>query len=539
MRRTISRRALPVLVVLAALAGGYALRHTLARKALVAVAAQAGGERYAVALGTVDLDPFRGRIRIADLRITPRAAAHADGSPTFTVQARTIDLSKVDLFALLWDRHLMVGHMIIDAPEVTHVYETRRGDRTSRARDTDTVQLPMGVEFLHVDTLRITHARGSTHDRSGVNPHASVADLDILLTGLLMAQRTGDRPWVRLVSGDLSLRGADARVDPFYTAHIDSLHVRVPENTARVLGFRFTPDVRPDHYRTAKEAPMELYTVHADSILLDGFDLTARLESGALLAEVFTIAGLRVDIHRDKSVPYTEERSRAPLPAERVRRWRVPVAMEQVHIRGGRITYHERLARGEPFGSVTLAQVDAAMSGLTNMRPDSSTELHLTGHLRLWDKAPAQVDIHQSHSAQGARIEGRVHLKNLQARELNHITDELVRIQATEGSIHSVDLHMQGDDRSAQGTVHMHYEGLKLKVEPARPHAGLLSLLANAVIHSSNVPGDRRYRVGRSFVHRRQETSVFNYLWLSLREGMLDVLLPDPVLERLHTHQAR
>ncbi len=528
-----------MLVVLASLAGGYALRHTLARKALLAVAAQAGGERYAVALGTVDLDPFRGRIRIADLRIAPRAAAHADGSPTLTVQARTIELSKVDLFALLWDKHLMVGHMHIDAPEVTHVYETRAGDRTAQARDADTLQLPMGVEFLHVDTLRIDHARGSTHDRSGVNPHASVADLDILLTGLLMVQRAGDRPWVRLVSGDLSLRGADARVDPFYTAHIDSLHVRVPENTARVLGFRFTPDVGPDHYRSAKEAPMELYTVHADSILMDRFDLTARLESGALLAEVFTIAGLQVDIHRDKSVPYTDERPRAPLPAERVRRWRVPVALEQVHIRHGRITYHERLARGEPFGSVTLTQVDAAMSGLTNMRPDSSTELHLTGHLRLWDKAPAHVDIHQSHSRRGARIEGRVHLKNLQARELNHITDELVRIRATEGSIHSVDLHMQGDDRSAQGTVHMHYEGLKLKVEPARPHAGLLSLLANAVIHSSNVPGDRRYRVGRSFVDRKQETSVFNYLWLSLREGMLDVLLPDPVLERLHTHQAR
>lgn len=528
-----------MLVVLAALAGGYALRHTLARKALLVVAAQAGGDRYDVTFGTVDLDPFRGRIRIADLCITPRAAAQANGSPTITAQARTIDLSRVDLFALLWDRHLMVGHMVIDAPEVTHVYETRRGDRTSRARDTDTVQLPLGVEFLHVDTLRITHARGSTRDRSGVNPHASVADLDILLTGLLMAQGATGRPRVHLLSGALALRGADARVDPFYTAHIDSILVRVPENSAWVRGFRSTPDVSPDHYRTANEAPMELYTVQVDSILLDGFDLTARLESGALLAKVFTVAGLRVDIHRDKSVPFTEKRPRAPLPAERVRRWRVPVALEDVRIRDGRITYHERLARGEPFGSVTLAEVDASVNGLTNMRPDSSTELHLTGQLRLWDKAPAQVDIRQTHSPQGARIEGRVHLKNLQARELNHITDELVRIQATEGSIHSVDLHMRGDDRSAQGTVHMHYEGLKLKVEPARPHAGLLSLLANAVIHSSNVPGDRRYRVGRSFVDRRQETSVFNYLWISLREGMLDVLLPTAVLERLRTHQAR
>ncbi len=526
-----------VLVVLSALVGGYALRHTLARQALTAVASQAGGARYHVDLGTVDLDPFRGRIRIGDLRITPRPTAVADGSPTITVQARTIELSKVDLFALLWDRHLMVGRMLIDAPEVTHEYGTRAGERMAQTREADTLKLPMGVEFLHVDTLRIRHARGSTRDRNGVHPHASVAGLDILLTGILMAQGAGDRPLIRLVSGDLVLREADARMEPFHTAHIDSLHIRVPENTARVHGFHFTPLVGPDHYRTANDAPMELYEAHADSILLDGCDLTAWLEGGVLLAQGFTVARLQVDIHRDKSVPYTEERPRAPLPAERIGGWRVPVALARVNITGGRITYHERLAPGEPYGSVTLAGLDAKVTGLTNMRPDSSTELHLAGRFRLWDKAPARVDLWQSHSPQGSRIEARVHLSGLQARELNHITDELVKVRATEGRIHAVDLHMLGDDRSAHSTVHMHYEDLKLKLEPARPHAGLLSLLANAVIRSSNVPGDRRYRVGRTLVHRNQETSVFNYLWLSLREGMLDILLPGPVLDQLHTHK--
>lgn len=530
---------LPLALAFVVLVAGIALRHMLAHKALSAVAEKAGGARYTVALGRVEISPFQRSIRIDGLRITPLPAAHTNGSATVTVHARTLDLSGVDLFALLWHDHLKVGLVRIDAPEVIHTHETRAKASHLPKRPPDPPKLPLGVEFLHVDTLRITHARGSTRDRSGVHPEASVHDLDILLMGILMAEGTEPGPLVRLDAGELLLRGADARMEPFYTAHIDSLRVRIPAGTARIHGLRIAPEVDPDSYAALKHAPMELYEVHADSLLLDGFDLSARLDDGSLTAKVFSICGLEVDIHRDRSVPYTEARPRSPLPAERVREWRVPVDLERVRIHDGRVTYHERSARGDGFGSVTLTRIDAELTGLGNMRPDSITDLHLVGQVRLWDRAPARLDLQQSHAPGGSGIEARVRMGELPAQELNHITDDLLEVRALAGKIHRIDLHMQGDDRTAHGTVHMHYEDLKLKLGPTRPHAALLNLLANAVVHGTNRPGDRNYRTGRVRVHRKQETSVFNYLWRTLREGMLDVLLPDLVLDRLQKHKAQ
>ena len=117
------------------------------------------------------------------------------------------------------------------------------------------------------------------------------------------------------------------------------------------------------------------------------------------------------------------------------------------------------------------------------------------------------------------------------------MTDDLVHVSATAGRIHSVELNMSGDDVHASGSVDVRYEGLQLQISPSIKHAGVLSFVANTVVRTSNMPGDKGYKVGRFNVARRQEASVFNYLWLCLREGMMEVMLPRKVLDQLHKMQ--
>ena len=52
------------------------------------------------------------------------------------------------------------------------------------------------------------------------------------------------------------------------------------------------------------------------------------------------------------------------------------------------------------------------------------------------------------------------------------------------------------------------------------------------------MPGEKNYRVGRFKVARQQESGVFNYLWIALREGMMDVMLPPMVTQKIRKMQA-
>lgn len=512
--------------------------HRWARQALEIVAERAAHQRYEVAFSDVDITLFPQGIRIDGLRIKPGAAALADGSSTVAVSASRVELDDVDLLALIRSKELKVGTVRIVAPEVDHAHGTRAMHRPEAKDTTDAAQLPEKLAFLRVDTLLIINAKGSTRDLSGVHPNASVAGLDIRLTGIRMAPGQEGRPSVHLSSGELAIRDAEARMAPFYTAHIDSARARYPQNTMRIHGFKLTADVGPDRYHQVKDAPRELYGVRVDSIRVDGSDLGARLEHGMVTAHECIVSGLRLDIHHDRSVP-DRHRPRSPLPAERIHHARVPIDIGKVQVRDGRVTYHERLKQGDAYGSVSFTGINVVMAGLGNMRADSVTDLLVTGRLRLWDAAPTEVEVRQSHATAGARISARVHLRDLPAPRMDRLTGELIKVSATEGRIHSVDMHMEGNDVSAKGTVHMNYEGLKLKLEPTMRHAKILSAVANVVVHNNNIPGHRNYRTGEARVMRKQEASVFNYLWTVLREGMLDILLPDMVLNRIHRQRER
>jgi hypothetical protein len=100
-------------------------------------------------------------------------------------------------------------------------------------------------------------------------------------------------------------------------------------------------------------------------------------------------------------------------------------------------------------------------------------------------------------------------------------------------------MRMTGDDRQGSGTVDIHYEDLHVEIAHELDRTRLLTLAANTVVKKRNMPDDRRYRVGRFSVERSRNKGVFNFIWLGVREGMLDVMLPPAVMERIQKKRDR
>ena len=53
------------------------------------------------------------------------------------------------------------------------------------------------------------------------------------------------------------------------------------------------------------------------------------------------------------------------------------------------------------------------------------------------------------------------------------------------------------------------------------------------VVRTRNMPGNKSYRQGRFTVVRRQDRSVFNYLWQGVKAGAMDVVLPKSVTNEM------
>ena len=517
-------------ILLVLLVSAYLAVDRIVGTALHEVAGQVKG--YRIDFGSVDVAPLRRILRIHDLEV------HADSSlqdslnaDHFDFEADLVRLDDVDLWALISDGVLHVRRLQVDGPVMKHFFRSLK--RSDADRDTTDVEAPAGMGLLRLDTLLIRNATLQTRQDSG-GTRARVEDMDLFMGGLTV--HVDEELALGIRSTRLHLAGIEAELEPFYTLTIDSLRMERPALRTLVQGLHLTPQVGPNEYGKLVDRQIERYQVDIDSLQLDGFGLVRYVRDGVLRADSVRMAGLVASIHRDKTIPLGDQ-PRKPLPSEALLALEKHLHIGLLRIDRGELHYHEKPPKGGSYGEVAFTDIAATATGIGNVPRDSLPDLVLTGDCRINGQGRAHLDLRLPMGPAQSPLVSEITLYELPATALNHLTNELVHIDAVEGTIHGVAMQLSGDDHAASGVVDIHYEDLKVALSQEVKHAGLLSAAANLVVRAHNMPDRPGYRNGPFRVVRDQHKSVFNYLWIGLRQGLLEVILPELAQKELKKKQ--
>jgi hypothetical protein len=536
--RTMSRRLL-LAIPLALL-----LLLTVVLDRLVVGAARVLAERmdiegHRVAFDHIRVSPWRGELTMEGLHIAPtEALVAADSTALFHIRAGSIKLRGVDIWRLLRCKVLHATALRMHEPVVEHSFNTK-AVRLVLADTTVAEAIPStGLSLLRIDTLAVIGARASSTDRATARPAMDMERLDMFMRNAAIVPQAKGPMAFRREETHLRIAGLRSAVEPFYTLSIDSIQLRSTDTKAMVYGAAFVPTVDASTYHRAVDEQVELYRMRADSVVLIGFDLVAQVNAGMLRTRALHLHGLAADIHRDKSIPEGPFRH-LPLPSEALQGVPIPLAIDSVVAHRSTVRYHERLERGAPYGSVSFTAIEGLLTGLNNLRPGDGHVLHLKGNARFADRGRLTLDMRLPMTANAHSLQVEATVKGLPFDMLNRMTDKLVHVRANSGTIHQVVMRMTGDDRRGSGSVDIHYEDLHVEIAHELDRTRLLTLAANTVVKKRNMPDDRRYRVGRFSVERSRNKGVFNFIWLGLREGMMDVMLPPAVMERVQKKRDR
>ena len=500
----------------------------LLENSLRKVAAQMESTGQQITFEDVDVNVFNGHLRLEGLKIQPiEVPNEADSAAHFVLQANVVDLEGVELWRLITKQELLAHAFVLHAPSVEHSFATHKVEAKSDEKvpvpDVPAPKLPS----IRIESLVISDAVLSSVDRAGVRPSVKVAGMDLLITDLALVVDAENRPMLERGDSRLDLRGVTADLPPLYRFGIDSLQARYPEVTTRVYGMHLDATVGPKEYHKKVSNSTDLVGVRADSLVLFGFNLVEQFQLGSYRANKVLLYGGLFSIHHDKSIPKGPFK-RKPLPSEAIRALPVALVVDTLRATGCEVRYSERMTVADDYGTIAFTHIDALLTGLSNAPANSPADLHVYGTARIEGKARAMLDIRMPMSGD-TTLQMHARVEELSASLLNRMTDDLVNVNATSGKIHLLDMHMQGDDEKATGTLDMHYDDLTMALNSSVERAGLLSKVANMVIRSSNIPGEKGYRTTRFAITRKQNGSVFNYLWLALKTGCMDLVLPTSV----------
>lgn len=229
------------------------------------------------------------------------------------------------------------------------------------------------------------------------------------------------------------------------------------------------------------------------------------------------------------------------LPAEAIREIKIPLLIETIEIKNGTATYEEIAEKGKLPGRIYFTKINLKARNFTNVKEvlQHHPAFTISGSTDFLNKSTIVLQLDFPILDRQQKFYAKGTITNVKATDLNNILGNMVYAEFKEGDIHKVSFQMTADEEHASGTMDAHYNNLKIAlldtahVNKRKEHfeKRLLGLLANAVVKRNNEPGTRRYIQGEIDFLRPKNKSVLNYIWNSIKTGLITVAV-DPRLSK-------
>lgn len=491
----------------------------------------------------------------AEARLLPRSLGLEDVSvqrpPGEEVGARglTVHLERggvegVALLPLVLDGRLDADVIRLQRPTVVVSAATTAGEGGDRSGPSDSARGGAGtlrnVPPLSVGRLEVEDARLAL--RAPPSGRAGGREEEHLLDGLtlwLADVSAGGRPEEE--SAGLRLGGGGEVEIERYRGVVDGgmhgLEVRgvaasLEEGTLQVHSLRLRPLPDEEGFVRRLEHRKDRVQLAAGSIRGTGVDVARLMRRAGLLARRIDVGSFVIAVHSDKRLPRRPGTTPPVMPPALLRDADVPVVVDTLTMGKGRVEYSERTSDASRPGRVSFEGIDATFLDVANDTTRDgargSAVVRTTAHL--YGTGRLQADFRFRVLSSGLDFSFAGELGEMDLRSLNDMFVPLDGIRLTSGRLERLAFDARVRDGRAAGSVRGRYR--ELDVEKVDPESGrqslpdvVASLVLDADVRSDNpASGDEEPREGTIENRRSPDEPFFQFLWESLRSGLLSLV---------------
>jgi hypothetical protein len=507
----------------------------LGRWAVDELAGQSDGT-YRLALGDLSFLPLAGSISFDSARVvtdTARNRRRAVPLPVLRGQARECHVSGLDLVRLLLGRALRARALecrrLVAAIALTG--RVRDDSATADTATADTARSlhqlvrPLGLSSFRIGRISFPSA-SLTLERPGPAGGASLA----LTQARFDAEDVVFDPEV--ASADRArLRAAGVMLRPDTTIGISvaRLEADFTDSTLRLSGAEHEPAVPESEWVRRVRVRRDRIRFALDSLQGRGVTWRAFLATGDMGIRALELRGATLDVLTDRRIPKGRPRAH-PTPQQVAARTRSAVRLDTVLVSGGRIVYREHEPeRGRP-GVVSFEGLRATVLDLD--LPSQGQPLRIEASARLMGEGVLSARATVPLDAPDFRYRLSGSLGAMPAEAFNRFLAVNEAFAFDDGRVEEITFSQTVRGGRARTTVIPRYRDLS--VEPSGDGGGVIGsvkraveeTIADALVVRSRNPDDddEEPRVARTVRHYDPTSTWIQFLWFSLREGLLEVV---------------
>jgi hypothetical protein len=488
---------------------------------------------YQLALGDLSFSPLAGAITVDSAAITTDSARNrrrAVPLPGLRARMQECHVSGLDLVRLVVARSFRARELACRrAVAAIALAPSARDDSAGVEEVAATVRrlvLPLGLSSFRIAeisfpsfSLTLTRPGRRRGGSSIALEHARFQAGDVVLD-----PRTAGMDRARLEATGLLLRP-----DTLIEISADRLEADFTDSTLRIAEARHEPAIPEAEWARQVRVRRDRIVFVLDSLQGRGVAYRDFLSSGAIGIRALELHGARLDVLTDRRIPKGPPR-RHRTPQQVAAETRSPLRLDTVVIARGAIRYRERKPETERPGVVSFEGVRATVVHLD--LPSRGEPLKIEASARLMGEGPLIARATVPLDATDFRYQLSGRLGRMPAKAFNQFLSMNEAFDFDGGLVEEITFEQSVRGGRARTSMVPRYRDLS--VDAGGEGGGIIGsvtrgakeFLAQAFAVRSGNPEDEDDdpRVAHTVKHYEPELPWLRFLWLSLREALLEVV---------------
>ncbi|NIJ44354.1 hypothetical protein FHR24_000793 [Wenyingzhuangia heitensis] len=225
----------------------------------------------------------------------------------------------------------------------------------------------------------------------------------------------------------------------------------------------------------------------------------------------------KLQFYRDKRVP--DNTQRKALYSESITKLKTVLDFPIIEIKDGLVVYEMLMDEGDEIGSLVFDKINGELNVSS---AKGKEQLRLETQSLFMKKSPFSLSINFTDIEHDVFVSKGV-LKNFKTDYINPFLYKILNTEL-EGEIEELYFTISGNNTVATGDVKMKYDNLKLRINKYNFVKRTVHVLGNLILKNSSNKEPEKFREGIIKEEREPTKSMFNFLWISLRTGIVDVV---------------
>jgi hypothetical protein len=402
--------------------------------------------------------------------------------------------SRKDLTELLSQlkNDIQVGEIVISDGSLVHTAQTPKGKARQSA---DHIQLSM-------HDIRLDSATRTT-------PNQALAFLDKLEISLQNYTYMGG--------------------DSIYKLQMQKVTLE-PGHDISIKNLAFQPTISDREFVKRHKYQKDRFIIKAPSIVLKGIQLKEFFQQSVIARSVH-INNPTLNIYRDKRAPKLVDNNHPLMPQEAIQGIGFAIQIDSTFITGATINYAEQAEQAPKPGKISFTKSNIQVTNLTNnpARMTDRTPARVIASSMLMNNGLLNLNLSINLLSRYFDVNYKGSLNQMSVMDFNQISLPNENIRIVEGSIHKITFASNVRRGVARGQLKALYEDLKLEIlDPDdKSKRGMLTFLSNLAVRTKNIDDEKKpARVASILYARDVDDSFVNFLWQSLRSGVLAAVTP-------------